>query len=154
MEDGSDVVSDAVAIKVVALIPVVDGNEQRIDADSATLLQDKKSADRKRKSSTSEEEPEARQARLDKEAATKRLARAKKAVIKREEATTELTTGTKRKSIPEEEPEQRRARLDADAARKRLARAKQSLAMVDTVRRVNAESVNFFSCFLSCCSHK
>ena len=33
MEDGSDVVSDAVAIKVVALIPVVDGNKQ-IDANA------------------------------------------------------------------------------------------------------------------------
>jgi hypothetical protein len=66
------------------------------------------------------------------------LARAKKADIKREEATTKLAN-KKRKSIPEEGPEQRRARLDADAARKRLARAKRSPPTVDTVRLANTE---------------
>ena len=52
MEDGSDVVSDAVAIKVVALIPVVDGNEQidanagmpviddRVDVEETAVVQD------------------------------------------------------------------------------------------------------------------
>jgi hypothetical protein len=147
MEEGSDVVSDAVATKVVALIPVVDGNEQRIDAIAETPVFDdrvdveetavvedmdiastslskkvtKHAAYMANKRST--ESAEQRESRL----ADDRARKAKSRQAEREQTTPEQTSADrKRKLTSEEEHEKRQARLDADAARKRLARAKGS----------------------------
>ena len=158
MEEGSDVVSDAVATKVVALIPVVDGNEQRIDAIAETPVFDdrvdveetavvedmdiastslskkvtKHAAYMANKRST--ESAEQRESRL----ADDRARKAKSRQAEREQTAPEPTR-------PGTEPDKRQVRLDADAARKRVARTKGSSTKREEVTtelatKTNAES--------------
>jgi hypothetical protein len=137
MEDGSDVVSDAIAIKVVALIPVVDGNEQidadaempviddRVDVEETAVVEDidvaSTSLSKKTKHAVymanqrSTESDEKRESRL----ADDRARKAKSRQAEREQTAPEPTR-------PGTEPDKRQVRLDADAARKRLARAEGS----------------------------